>query len=108
MSNFNSCEEDHRDVEGFFAAVAQEGASLQAAKTLGTTSMIRLVLAPTIFDLAIGCIPITEQAATDQGLLYEIAPNCARSVMSGECERYQLTEDSSSTRFQLDPKGVEQ
>jgi hypothetical protein len=106
MSNLNSCEKDHQDPEGFLAAVAEEGTALRIAEALGATSVVRLARTPTIFDLAIGCIPVAEQADADQNLLYERALNCARSVMNGTCERYQLAESSSLTKFQLEPKGV--
>lgn len=103
MSKFNTCEREHEDIEGFFAAVAEEGSALRIAEALGATRVVRLARTPSIADLVTGTIPLCEDDS--QSLLQEKAASCASAIIAGTCTQYQLAENESLIAFEIVLRG---
>lgn len=106
MSKYNQCERGHGDIDGFFAAIAEEGEALRIADALGATRIDRLSRTLTIVDLVTGCIPV----ATDFVSLRECPENkdllaCARAIIANECAQFQLVEHDSLATFEIVAKG---
>lgn len=104
MSKYNTCEREHEDIEGFFAAVADEGRALRIAEALGASKVVRLMRTPTIADLATGNIPLKCEEDS-QSQLHEKAASCASAIIAGTCTQYQLVENESLARFEIAPIG---
>lgn len=104
MSKFNVCEKEHKDIEGFFAAVAEEGRALRIAEALGATKVIRLSRTPTITDLVTGNLPVTCENDNEMQL-QESAARCAAAIIAGNCTQYQLVENESLVKFEIVPIG---
>lgn len=105
MSKFNTCEKEHEDIEGFFAAVAEEGKALRIAEALGATSVIRLSRTPTIIDLVTGTIPVVCENGDAEQQIHERAAKCAAAIIDNSCTQFQFVPNESLATFEIIPKG---
>lgn len=103
MSKFNQCEKTHQDIDGFFAAVAEEGKALRIAKALGATKVIRLARTPTIIDLITANVPVAYENDSDIQLK-EQAVTCAAAIINGTCTQFRLAGGGSLAAFEIAPR----
>ena len=107
MSKYNTCEITHRDIDGFFAEVAQAGIALRVARALGSPEPT-LLARPITPGTLLGLEPYTGfvDPQSPNGKQAQAAHDCAKAIIDEECTQFQLTPEDSLATFNVQAKPV--